>query len=175
MLVNNSNMSNDISKINPYLPEVANLTVMEGYNQINNSILLAEGQNNLVQSSDDRRLEIGYGAYISYDFSNISIPVDAVIKSVVIYVEHFEEEWFTPGKLKWSVGTGWPTNPVIWAELNAPLHEEENHEAFDSWDITSLVDTPEKVNSLQLQIKNNDHFSTRKTLIDYIHVVVDWD
>ena len=174
-LVNNSNIGNDTSKLNPPLPKIAKLTVMEGYNQINSSILLAEDKSNLVQFSDDRRLAISYGSYISYDFSNVSIPVDAVIKSVVIYVEHFEEERFTSGKLKWSIGTGWPTKPVIWAELNAPLHEEESHEAFDSWDITSLVDTPEKINSLQLRVKNNDNFSSGKTLIDYIHVVVDWD
>ncbi len=112
---------------------------------------------------------------MSYDFSDISIPAYSVIKSVVVRIEHFEEERFTKGKLKWSIGTGWPTKPMVWASINAPVHEEESHEAVDSWDVTGVVDTLENINSLQLQVKNNDNIAHRKTLIDYIYVLVEWD
>ncbi len=64
---------------------------------------------------------------------------------------------------------------MVWATLKAPVHEEEHHEAVDSWDDTGVVDTLEKINSLQLQVKNNDNIAHRKTLIDYIYVLVEWD
>jgi len=54
------------------------------------------------------------------------------------------------------------------------VHEEELNEATDLWDVTSFVDTPEKVNSFQLQVKNNNDIAKRKTLVDYIYVVVEW-
>ena len=175
VLANNTNIGNDTRMINPPPLKIAKLTVLDGYNPINSRTLLADGKSNLVQFSDNNRWAISYGSYISFGFSNVSILVDAVIKSVVIYIEHFEEERFTIGKLKWSIGTGWPTKPEVWAAINAPSHEEESHEAFDSWDITGVVDTPEKINSLQLQVKNNDNVAYRKTLIDCIHMVVEWD
>ncbi len=125
-------------------------------------------------TSDDSRREIDSGLYTSYDFSDVSIPAGAEIASVIVYVEHFEQEGFPDGKLQWNAGTGWPSNPVVWASMNAPVHEGELNEATDLWDVTSFVDTPEKVNSLQLQVKNNDNIAKRKTLVDYIYVVVEW-
>jgi hypothetical protein len=161
--------------VNPAPPKIEKLTVLDGYNQKNRKTLSADGKAKLVQSSDNNRGEIDSGLYTSYDFSDISIPADAAIKSVVIRVEHFEEEGFAQGKLKWSVGTGWPTKPVIWASINAPVHEGQSNEAVDSWDVTSVADTREKINSLQLQVKNNDNIAKRKTLIDYIYVLIEWD
>ena len=161
--------------VNPAPPKIEKLTVLDGYNQKNRKTLSADGKTNLVQSSDNNRGEIDSGLYTSYDFSDLSIPADAAIKSVVIRVEHFEEEGFAQGKLKWSVGTGWPTKPVIWASINAPVHEGQSNEAVDSWDVTSVADTREKINSLQLQVKNNDNIAKRKTLIDYIYVLIEWD
>ena len=161
--------------VNPAPPKIATLTVLDGYNQRNRKTLSAEGKVNLVQSSDNNRWGTNFGSYISYDFSDLSIPTDATITSVVVFVEHFEEEGFAKGKLEWAVGTGWPTKPVVWAALNAPVHEGESNEAVDSWDVTSVVDTREKINSLQLQVKNNDTVANRKTLIDYTYVVVEWD
>ncbi|GAG07430.1 unnamed protein product, partial [marine sediment metagenome] len=161
--------------INPALPKIAKLTVLDGYNQRNRKTLSADGKTKLVQYSDNKRWGTNVGSYVSYDFPDLSIPVDAAIKSVVIRVEHFEEERFVHGKLEWAVGTGWPTKPVVWASINAPVHEEESHEAVDSWDVTNIADTREKINSLQLQIKNNNNVTNKKTLIDYIYVVVEWD
>jgi hypothetical protein len=160
---------------NPAPPKIAKLTVIDGYNQRNRRKLSAEGKTNLVRHSDNNRSGTNFGSYVSYDFSDVSIPTDAKITSVVVYVEHFEEERFGEGNLKWSVGAAWPSKPVAWASINAPVREGQSHEAVDSWDVTSIVDTCEKINSLQLQVKNNDNIARRRTLIDYIHAVVKWD
>jgi hypothetical protein len=158
--------------VNPAPLKIATLTVSDGYNQRDRRTLSADSKTGIVQSSDDNWLETSFGSYTSCEFSKVSIPADAVITSVAVYVEHFEEERFGPGKLEWVVGTGWPTKPVVWASINAPVYEGQTHEAVDSWDVTSIVDTAEKINSLQLQIKNNDNVAHRKTLVDYIYVVV---
>jgi hypothetical protein len=161
--------------LNPALPKIAKLTVLDGYNQRNRKILSADGKTKLVQSSDNNRWAISFGSYTSYDFPDIPIPKGVAITSVVVFVEHFEEERFAQGKLEWAIGTGWPTKPVVWAAINAPVHEGQSLEAVDSWDVTNITDTREKINSLQLQVKNNDNVAYRKTLIDYIYVIVEWD
>ncbi len=161
--------------VNPVPPKIAKLTVLNGYNQRNRKTLSAEGKTSIVQSSDNNRWETSFGLYVTYDFSDVSIPADAAIKSVVVCVEHFEEERFARGKLEWAVGTGWPTKPVVWASIKAPVHEGQSNEALDSWDVTNIADTREKINSLQLQVKNNNNVTNRKTLIDHIYVVVEWD
>jgi len=151
------------------------LTIVDGYDQRGKKTLSADGKTNVVQASDNDRWETKFGSYISYDFSDVPIPPGATITLVAVYVEHFEQERFTSGKLQWSVGTGWPSNPVVWASISAPVHEGEQNEAIDLWDFTSFVDTPKKINALQLQVKNNDNIARRKTLVDYIYVVVEWN
>jgi hypothetical protein len=128
----------------------------------------------VVQASDNDRRETGSGLYTSFDFSDVYIPEGAKISSVVVYVEHFEQEEFPEGKLQWTAGTGWPDNPMAWASINAPVYVGEPNESTDLWDVTSFVDTPEKVNSLQFRVKNNDDVAKRKTLVDYIYAVVEW-
>jgi len=139
------------------------------------TILPLACKSDIVQASDNSRGETDPGLYTSYDFSDVSIPAGVKIASVVVYVEHFEQEQFPAGKLEWAAGTGWPSNPVVWASINAPVYEGELNEATDLWDVTSLVDTPEKVNSLQLQVRNNDDVAKRKTLVDYIYAIVEWN
>jgi len=130
------------------------------------------GTNNVVQSSDNNRWKTSVGSNMSYEFSGISIPANAAIKSVVLFVEHFEEERFAKGKLEWSIGTGWPGRPVVWAVMKAPVHEGESREAIDAWDITSVVNTAEKINSLQLRITNNNNIANGKTFVDHAYVVI---
>jgi hypothetical protein len=132
----------------------------------------ASGKNNIVQFSDDNRLETRAGSKIYYEFSDVSIPSNAVIRSVVLFVEHFEEERFAEGKLEWVIGTGWPDRPTIWAVMKAPVHQGESGEAVDAWDISSVVDTVEKINSAQLQIKNNNNGANGNTSVDYAYVVI---
>jgi hypothetical protein len=152
------------------------LEVLNGYNQRSRKTLSADGKVNLVQASDNNRLDTNFGSFTSYNFSDevseiLPLPSNAKIRSVVIFIEHFEQERFAQGKLEWSIGTGWPFRRDVWASIKAPVHIGESNEAVDSWDITSLVDTNEKINSFQLEVKNNNKINS-KTLIDYIYVVV---
>ncbi len=157
--------------------KITKLEVLNGYNQRSRKTLLADDKVNLVQSSDNNRLETSFGSFTSYNFSEdfpdiLDIPPNTLIRSVVVFIEHFEEERFARGKLEWSIGRGWPFRRVVWASIKAPVHIGESNEAVDSWDITSLVDTNEKINLLQLEVKNNNNVVNSKTLIDYIYVVV---
>ena len=161
--------------VNPTPPKTATLTIVDGYDQRTRKTLSTDGKANIVKVSNDKWHEIKAGSYISYNFSDVSVPAGATVSSVVIYVEHFEEEQFVPGKMQWQVGTGWPGNPAVWVSANAPVRKGQKNEAVDSWDITSFVNTPEKVRSLQLQIANNDIASRKMTLVDNIYAVVEWD
>jgi hypothetical protein len=155
-------------------PQTATLTVVDGYDARTEKTLSADGKVYIVQGADNDRWEAKPGFHTVYDFSDVSIPADAAIKSVVVYVEHFEEEQFAAGKLQWSIGTGWPRKAAVWASINPPVHQGEKSKAVDAWNITSIVDTPEKINSLQLQVKNNDDVAAKKTFVDFVYTVVEW-
>jgi hypothetical protein len=161
--------------VNPTPPKTATLTIVDGYDQRTRKALSTDGKTDSVKVSDDIRQTILAGSYVSYNFSSVSIPAGATVASVVINVEHCEDEQFIPGKMQWHIGTGWPNNPMIWISADAPVRKGQKNEAVDSWDITSFVDTPEKVGSLQLQIMNNDTASSKTASVDYVYVVVEWD
>jgi len=161
--------------VNPTPPKSATLAIVDGYDQRTRKKLSMEGGTDIVTVSDDKRLEIKPGSYISYDFANVNIPTGASVTSVVVYIEHYEEEQFIPGKMQWNIGTGWPSDPNVWYSLNAPIRKGQKSETVDSWDITTFVDTPEKVRSLELQITNNDIASRKMALINNVYVVVAWD
>jgi len=161
--------------VNPTPPKIATLTIVDGYDQRSRKTLSTDGKTDSVKVSDDKRQEILAGSYISYNFSGVSIPAGATVASVVVYVEHFEDEKFIPGKMQWHIGTGWPKAPTIWISTDAPVRKGQENEAVDSWDITSFVNTSEKVGSLQLQIMNNDTVSRKKASVDYVYAVVEWD
>ncbi|MBL7185138.1 MAG: tandem-95 repeat protein [Phycisphaerae bacterium] len=154
-------------------PLTNTLTVADCFNQKGSDTLSAKDKISVVEASNDSRMEIEPRSYTCYKFGDASIPAGASIVSIIVYVEHFEELSFQDGKLLWSVGTGWPDKPVVWASTNAPVRRGQNNEAKDGWDVTSSVDTPEKANSLCLQIKNDDT-ANRKTLVDSVGAVVKW-
>lgn len=159
--------------VNPTPPTSATLTVLDGYNKNTKKKLSAEGKLDTVTASDDKRLEASYGSSIFYDFSDITIPPGASVASVTLYVEHFEEEQFADGKLKWEIGKGWPAKPTVWYPLKAPVRIGKRNETTDAWDITSFANTNAKINALQLQIVNLRD-SRKKTFVDCIHAVVRW-
>lgn len=155
-------------------PLTNTLTIADCYDQRSKKTLSTDGKIAVVQASDNDRLETEPGSYMCYEFCDASIPGGAVVKSVVFYVEHFEEERFPDGQLQWCVGTGWPAKPVVWASINAPVRIGKVNEATDLWDVSSSVDTPEKVNSIQLQVKNDSKAAKGKTSVNYIYGVVEW-
>jgi len=150
------------------------LTVTDCFNYKVKEKLSAKDKIPVIQTSDDDRLQTEPHSYTCYRFSNPSIPDGAVVVSVVVFVEHFEDPSFTSGKLAWSVGTGWPSKPVVWAAIEAPVRQGPSSEVIDSWDVTSAVETAEKINSLEFQIQNNETIGQKKTSVDYIYAVVEW-
>jgi hypothetical protein len=164
----------DVS-VNPTPPKAATLTVADAYDHNIRKRFSADGRIDAIKASDDKRVECGYGSTISYNFSKVIIPPGAKVAKVVLYVEHYEDKSFPLGRLKWEIGKGWPDNPTVWFAGNATINKGKQEEATNSWDITSFGNTPEKVNSLQLRIKNADSISRKKTFVNYIRVVVEWD
>ena len=152
----------------------ATLTVVDGYDQKNQKKLSAVNKTCVVQSPDDDWWETGSDSYTSYDFSDVSIPPGSKVTLVDIYVRHFEEEQFPSGRLQWNIGSGWPSNPTVWVSFDAAVQKGKQNRATDALNVTSFVDTPEKINSLQLQVRNNDNTASRKTRVDYIYAVVEW-
>ena len=150
------------------------LAVTDCFNQKGKEKLSAKDKIPVVQSSDNQQLETEPRSYTCYGFSDPSIPEGATIISVVVFVEHFEDPSFTQGKLVWSVGTGWPSRPAVWVSIEAPVRKGQSDEATDSWDVTSAVETAEKVNSFQFQVQNNETAGARKTSVNNIYTVVKW-
>ena len=163
--------------VNPTPPKSATLAVVDGYDLRTKKRLSEDGRIGDVKASDDKRIEAGYGSTISYDFSKVTIPPGAKVAKVALYVEHYEDESFPQGqgKLKWEIGEGWPENPMLWFDGNPSIRKGKQEEKTVVWDITSFANTPEKVNSLQLRIVNADNVSRKKTFVNHISVVVEWD
>ena len=162
-------------KVNPAPPKVATLNITGGYDQARGKALSESDGIDFVLASDDKRQEINPRSYISYDFSEVPVPPGIKIKSVIIYVEHFEQKQFPSGKLLWNIGTGWPQKPEIWISTEAPIRPGQENDSLDCWDVTSLVDTTEKLKSMQLQIENKNTSMQFKTFVDYIYAVIEWD
>ena len=93
----------------------------------------------------------------------------------MIYVEHHEQEQFPSGKLKWNIGAGWPEQPQVLFSIDAQIRNARQDDIVDVWDVTTFVDTAEKLESLQLQIANEDNTSGRKVFVDHVYAVVQWD
>ncbi len=162
--------------VNPTPPKTATLKIVDGYDQISKKPLSAGNRTDAVRESDDKRLEENSGSSISYDFSSVTVPQGATITSVVVYIEHFEEQQFSTGKLQWEIGSGWPAKPDVWSSIDAPVRRGEKNESTDCWDITYyFANAPDKIGSLQLKISNNDNITRKKSLVDCIYAVVEWD
>ena len=154
-------------------PLTNTLTVADCFSQKGSETFSAKDKITVVEASNNSRIQIEPRSYTCYKFGDASIPAGASIVSIIVYVEHFEEQSFRDGKLHWSIGTGWPDKPVVWASTEALVRRGQNNEAKDAWDVTSSADTPEKANSLCLQIKNDDTANS-KTLVDSVSAVVKW-
>lgn len=155
-------------------PLTTTLTIADCFSVKGTEKLSAKDKIPLVTAGDNKRLETESRSNTCYDFSDGSIPNGATIKSVVVFVEHFEDTEFSGDKLEWAVGTGWPAKPVVWVSIAAPVRPGQARQAMDSWDITSAVDNAAKANSLQLLIQNNDTSGMRKTYVDYVYAVIQW-
>ncbi len=162
------NVTSQSSPISQVLPVTACLEIK------GKQMLSPEDIMSLLKESDNKLYGIGGGELVTLSFSDLSIPDGAVISAVILCVEHFEDKGFAVGDLQWNIGTGWPENPDIWNSISAPVHEGQENKSADSWEIKGNVDTIEKINSFELQIKNINSVSTRKTNIDNTFMIVKW-
>ncbi|MBN2588852.1 MAG: tandem-95 repeat protein [Sedimentisphaerales bacterium] len=162
-----------IIEVVPTPSKIATLTVTDGYDQNGKSIFYGNQDVNVVMASDNKYLEIKPNSYIAFDLSNILLPSDTKIVSLVVFVEHYEQDSFPNEFEKWSIGEGWPGATDIWFTIDAPVHQGQTNDSMDSWDAASFVETPRKLNNLQLQIKNDDSMSS--IFLDYIYVMAQWD
>jgi large repetitive protein len=124
-------------------------------------------------TSDGNVITIPAGSYLCLNFSDITIPQGAKIASIVLYVEHYEDDNFPADRLTWSIGTGWPDKPAVYDTMNAPVRTGRKSKTQEMWDITSLCNTPEKINSLQLNLQNKTS-GGYKSSVDNVYAVVKW-
>ncbi len=160
-------------KVIPTPSKIATLTVTSGYDKYGKNAFTSDKGAGVVMTSDNNYLEIKPGFSVAFDFSDVTLPPNSTIKSLVIYVEHHEQENYPAGREKWSIGENWPDKPEVWFTIDAPIQGGKTDDSMDSWDAASVVNTPDKMNKLQLQIMNND--SSRSIFIDYVYAIAQWD
>jgi len=152
----------------------ANLTVEDGWDSKNAKTLQNDGKTFQFQTSDDDRFAVEKGGnyYVSTVLSNPSIPGSANITSVIVYCEHYEENGFGTNDMVWKVGTG-GQNFTTWASNNTiPRNIGSGNEALDSWDVSSVVDTPTEVQDLEFAMQNDSN--NKLIFVDYVYAVVTW-
>lgn len=162
------NVTSQSSPISQNLPVTACLEIKS------KKMLSSEDITSLLKDSDDKYYEISGGELVTFAFSDLTVPSGAVISSVILCVEHFEDRGFSVGDLQWNIGTGWPESPDTWNSISAPVHEGQTNKSADSWEIKGNADTLEKINLFELQIKNISNISSRKTTLDNIYMIVKW-
>ncbi len=162
-----------VVEVVPTPSKIATLTVTDGYDQNGRSVFSGNQDVNLVMTSDNKYLEIKPNSSIAFDLSNILLPSDTKIVSLVVFIEHYEQDSFPKGFEKWSIGQDWPGQEDVWFTLESPVHQGQTNDSMDSWDAASFVDNPRKLNNMQLQIKNDDSMSS--IFLDYIYVLAQWD
>ncbi len=159
-----------VASLSSPLKEILN--VEDLYNPQATQKMSSAGLKDALSNVDEKIIEVPASGSVSFDFSDIAIPQGGKIASLVIFVEHFEDENFPAGQLRWSVGTGWPNSPTIYSSIDAPVRSGRQNKNDESWDITSLCSTVAQINSLQLLMQNKG--STAKSYVDKIYAVVLW-
>jgi subtilisin family serine protease len=114
----------------------------------------------LVRYSDDTWHQLAPGQYTNFHFESFSVPEGRVLTSVIIYVEHWEEDGFS-GNIEWTV------KGVCKSDVS--LHTIE---LTDSWDVTDIVSNSDLLD-LCLTIHNNGTLQKR-TSTDYIYAQIEW-
>jgi len=121
----------------------------ESFDDKNQKSLFEMGKTSDVVSSDDNWFETEAGFFTKYAFTN-SLPAGATIDSVIISIEHYEEDDFS-GPLVWSIDDG--------ATAGVPaltLFIGEGIEGTDTLDVTLDVTTAGALDALTLKIINDD-------------------
>jgi cellulose biosynthesis protein BcsQ len=155
-------------------PHKMTIAAAGGYDQSTGKALTAEEGIHQVQAADSEWWQTQAGRYTVYSFAKAPIPAGAAITSVVLYIDHFEDAQFPSGKLEWRIGMGWPKAGASWLSLNPSIYEGQRNKGALAWVVTTTVNTPEKVNALQVQVKNTCTSGQKATFVDHIYLQVQW-
>ena len=151
----------------------ATLEAADGYDQATATTLLAAGTLSTVQQSDDLRLPVARGFFVSFSFDP-TVPVGATIQSVKVYVEHHEQNGIRPGTaIEWQVGTGPLAAPIVLQSVTPELLRGANNETLIEWDVTAWITTPTDANDLKLIVRNQAT-TNKASLLDHVYVVVSY-
>jgi hypothetical protein len=91
-------------------PTTVTLGVTDGYDLKNAKTLSADGKVGVVGTSNDDRLQVEAGYWISFSFQS-TIPTGATIQSVRIGAEHHEETGIGTSAIQWQAATGTIQSP----------------------------------------------------------------
>ncbi len=166
-----------VSNSNPTGGAAATLTlnVTEGWNSKDGMNLSTEGTLARIQTSDNDwwLLDTSGGTpayFLSLEFDQ-SVPANATISSVKVYIEHYEDAGFLNNELTWEAGGGTLSSPAILQSTNPTVLAGPGNEAVVEWDVTSSIDTAAKANDLKVKITNESTVG-KKNNIDHVYVVV---
>jgi hypothetical protein len=148
----------------------ATLKATDGYDTKLKKTLSQDGKVYTITRSDNEWWEVEAGNFTAFKFQN-TLPTNATIQSVKVYVEHHEEQDIGRNPLVWQVGGGSLNNPTISGSFTPPVLKGEASEKTVEWDVTQWINTPAKINDLKLVIRNNDT-AGKKSRIDRVYVVV---
>jgi Calcineurin-like phosphoesterase/Bacterial Ig domain/Putative Ig domain len=162
----------------PTTPEPITLRVTDGFDQKKNKTLVEDGNKQvIVNSSDNKRLEVEAGYYTAFQFEK-TVPTGTTIQSVKVNVEHHEEDKLSPS-IRWGV-VFWPegqTDPSVNQTISLTptsspgLLYGDKKEATVPWDVSAWIDTVEEANDFWFFVRN-DSTNGKKTRLDQIYVVV---
>lgn len=146
-------------------PITATLAVREGRHSDDGTL----GSSNLarLRSADDSRYTLGNREKLTLGFDR-SVPPDAVVSAIRLFVEHHEDERMGSGEVLWKLARGSLSSPVVVQTTSAPLRLGQSREALDVWRPSSLVDPDE----LRIVIANDSR--NDDALLDRVYVEVDY-
>jgi hypothetical protein len=154
---------------NPVPGATTTIKVNDGWDQKNGKTLKEDQKVYLLQNSDNDRVDLESSYFWSFQVDNI--PTNVTVKSVKVYVEHYEEEEIQSNAVVLEVGGGALRTPTTFASKQLPVLAGENKEQTVEWDVTSIIKTPAQVNDLNVIVRNQGS-NGKKIKLDRVYVVV---
>ncbi len=154
------------------------LNPTDGWNEKNADTLVALGTFPLVETSDDDWLLVEPlggppGFFISLQFDQ-TVPTGCIV-SVKVHIEHWEDLGFNSGELIWEIGGGTLSSPTVFSSTIPTVLDGQTNEAVIEWNVTTWIDTPAKANDLKLKMVNNSTNASKKSNVDHVSVVVEYN
>ena len=154
-------------------PVTITLAVTNGWDQKNDKTLANDAKLYVVQTGDDEWWSIESDYFTRFEFE--AVPDDAIVSSVKVYFEYWQEEGMEAGSMIWHVDTNGLTNNTVSNVLTitAPDHHGENAESVAEWEVCDSIVTCSAlpVDDLKIVVQNIDG-EGKKSLLDKIWVDV---